>query len=239
MMPKLISKNKKEEGIQSEDKRRKPLIERKGDWVCPNCRNLNFAFRLICNRCQSPKTEVKSFQGRPAAVLFNPQGQFGMINNQFTLTPVNPIIGQIGQVQVQMGQVNQMGQVGQVGQVGQYVPGLNYIDPQMMNKNINIYNNFYSVPPNQKQGIGQNLNLAMPSEVSGMKNYMNNVNSIGNNGNNANNNANDFQMPNSLWDSFITKSKSINNSLAKFDSGNGDFENKLNFMGNNNSEESD
>ena len=34
---------------------KKPLDKRKGDWNCPQCNNLNFAFRVICNRCQLPK----------------------------------------------------------------------------------------------------------------------------------------------------------------------------------------
>ena len=36
-------------------KKNKPFIEREGDWVCKNCKNLNFAFRLECNRCKLPK----------------------------------------------------------------------------------------------------------------------------------------------------------------------------------------
>ena len=34
---------------------KKPLDKRKGDWQCPNCNNLNFAFRVACNRCQLQK----------------------------------------------------------------------------------------------------------------------------------------------------------------------------------------
>ena len=34
-----------------------PLIERKGDWTCPNCHNLNFAFRQQCNRCHLAKSD--------------------------------------------------------------------------------------------------------------------------------------------------------------------------------------
>ena len=30
----------------------------KGDWCCRNCNNLNYAFRLVCNRCQMPKGEI-------------------------------------------------------------------------------------------------------------------------------------------------------------------------------------
>ena len=33
----------------------KPFIEREGDWVCHSCKNLNFAFRVECNRCHLPK----------------------------------------------------------------------------------------------------------------------------------------------------------------------------------------
>ena len=33
----------------------KPFTEREGDWVCHSCKNLNFAFRVECNRCHLPK----------------------------------------------------------------------------------------------------------------------------------------------------------------------------------------
>ena len=41
----------------SEKKRKKEFAERIGDWVCIKCKNLNFSFRLVCNRCQLPKTD--------------------------------------------------------------------------------------------------------------------------------------------------------------------------------------
>ena len=34
---------------------KKHLNIRKGDWHCPKCNNLNFSFRVICNRCKLPK----------------------------------------------------------------------------------------------------------------------------------------------------------------------------------------
>jgi aspartate-semialdehyde dehydrogenase len=33
----------------------KVFTEREGDWVCNNCKNLNFAFRVECNRCHLQK----------------------------------------------------------------------------------------------------------------------------------------------------------------------------------------
>ena len=38
-------------------KHNRPFTERAGDWVCYKCKNLNFAFRLMCNRCHLPKNE--------------------------------------------------------------------------------------------------------------------------------------------------------------------------------------
>ena len=35
--------------------KKKPFDRRKGDWNCPECNNLNFAFRINCNRCKFPK----------------------------------------------------------------------------------------------------------------------------------------------------------------------------------------
>ena len=44
--------NKKNMNIKN---KKKHFDKRKGDWNCPNCNNLNFAFRNICNRCKIEK----------------------------------------------------------------------------------------------------------------------------------------------------------------------------------------
>lgn len=36
-------------------RKQKPFVEREGDWICNNCKNLNFSFRVECNRCKLPK----------------------------------------------------------------------------------------------------------------------------------------------------------------------------------------
>lgn len=72
MQPKLLSKICKEGLEKNEDKKKKPLKERQGDWSCPKCRNLNFAFRQICNRCQLPKTEAELMLTGIPPTLYSP-----------------------------------------------------------------------------------------------------------------------------------------------------------------------
>lgn len=36
------------------------FIERPGDWICYNCQNLNFKFRMNCNRCHMSKLNNKN-----------------------------------------------------------------------------------------------------------------------------------------------------------------------------------
>ena len=43
--------------INNNKNEKKPFDKRKGDWLCPECLNLNFAFRIVCNRCQLPKPD--------------------------------------------------------------------------------------------------------------------------------------------------------------------------------------
>ena len=42
---------------------KKPFEVRIGDWTCSKCKNLNFAFRKICNKCKLPKEESEKYQG--------------------------------------------------------------------------------------------------------------------------------------------------------------------------------
>jgi hypothetical protein len=36
---------------------KRKFTERHGDWICSKCKNLNFSFRMKCNRCQLSKDE--------------------------------------------------------------------------------------------------------------------------------------------------------------------------------------
>ena len=41
---------------KKELKENKERNNKKGDWICLNCKNLNYSFRNFCNRCKIPKT---------------------------------------------------------------------------------------------------------------------------------------------------------------------------------------
>jgi len=48
-------KNDKLKAHFPKKKKQNNIKERKGDWVCQICGNINFAFRTICNRCKGKK----------------------------------------------------------------------------------------------------------------------------------------------------------------------------------------
>ena len=48
------SSSKSNEDLNDSNKKKK-FIERIGDWMCSKCKNLNFAFRETCNRCNTNK----------------------------------------------------------------------------------------------------------------------------------------------------------------------------------------
>lgn len=89
-MPKSLQKIKEENELNNTgDKKKKPLVERKGDWQCPKCRNLNFAFRQSCNRCKLPKPTISNTSpimnqnNNPSPInLLQNWGMLNMMNSQ-------------------------------------------------------------------------------------------------------------------------------------------------------------
>ena len=61
----VISQNKFDQ-VKQNQKKKKPFEIREGDWTCFDCHNLNFSFRVICNRCGLAKEiseqKCKDFQ---------------------------------------------------------------------------------------------------------------------------------------------------------------------------------
>ena len=52
------AENNKSNQISKKTINKKPFDKRKGDWFCPECNNLNFAIRIICNKCKIPKPKI-------------------------------------------------------------------------------------------------------------------------------------------------------------------------------------
>ena len=55
---KYNSKNNLENKPRFNKKKKNILKEKKEDWICPLCMNLNYSFRTICNRCKIPKKSM-------------------------------------------------------------------------------------------------------------------------------------------------------------------------------------
>ena len=72
----LIKKNKNK-------KNKKSIIERKGDWICFFCKNFNFSFREICNRCQKTKHETIIMLNKVCLIGLNNKNINNMSNKLF------------------------------------------------------------------------------------------------------------------------------------------------------------
>lgn len=55
---------------------KKPPVIREGDWECPECKNINFAKRLECNRCRAARPVQSRKDRKPASHLGGPPGLF-------------------------------------------------------------------------------------------------------------------------------------------------------------------
>jgi len=69
-------------GERTIEKKKRQFAERQGDWVCMKCKNLNFSFRLVCNRCQLPKNESEVLYHEHMSNLKNLNRQNDMLQNQ-------------------------------------------------------------------------------------------------------------------------------------------------------------
>jgi len=54
--------------ILIKEKKGKHFIERNGDWICSSCKNLNFAFRIICNRCHLLKDDSEKNRNKKTII---------------------------------------------------------------------------------------------------------------------------------------------------------------------------
>lgn len=71
-------------------KKKKPFVERIGDWVCIKCKNLNFSFRIVCNRCQLSKIESEKLFDQYMKNLMNYVKINELLQNQIGTNGPNP-----------------------------------------------------------------------------------------------------------------------------------------------------
>ena len=90
--PKSLEQIKLENEQKSGEKKKKTLIERKGDWQCPLCHNLNFAFRVSCNRCKLPKEMYLNMSIKQQKINENRNININNQNNFIPQIPKNQII---------------------------------------------------------------------------------------------------------------------------------------------------
>jgi len=68
------------------DNKKSHFVERQGDWICTRCKNLNFSFRIVCNRCKISKSESEVlYEGHHMQNIFNLIKYNELIQNQILL----------------------------------------------------------------------------------------------------------------------------------------------------------
>ena len=143
--PKSLQQIKMENELKSVEKKKKPLIERKGDWQCPMCHNLNFSFRVTCNRCKLPKEIYLKYSMKQKMINDNLNKNLNNINLQNKYAPQIPTTQIINNTAPQLIQ-NQFNiiQCGYMPMYNPYYPQNPYNQmPQQTNNNINNYKRKY------------------------------------------------------------------------------------------------
>ena len=139
--PKSLEQIKLENEQKSGEKKKKPLIERKGDWQCPLCHNLNFAFRVSCNRCKLPKEMYLNMSMKQQKINENINNNLNNQNNFIPQMPKNQIINNNGPQLIQ-NQYNII-QFGFLPIYSPYFSPNNFCQVQQQNTNINNFKRKY------------------------------------------------------------------------------------------------
>ena len=139
--PKSLEQIKLENEQKSGEKKKKPLIERKGDWQCPLCHNLNFAFRVSCNRCKLPKEMYLNMSMKQQKINENINNNLNNQNNFIPQMPKNQIINNNGPQLIQ-NQYNII-QFGFLPIYSPYFSPNNFCQVQQQNTNMNNFKRKY------------------------------------------------------------------------------------------------
>lgn len=119
--------------ISNDKVNKKQLVERLGDWDCFRCKNLNFSFRNVCNRCHLDKIESDNLNKEFSINYANYLRFNEMIQNRILMNhPMNYF---------QNGNINNNSM-----NINNIYPNSIQTEnrfPQGIPQNINYYNNFF------------------------------------------------------------------------------------------------
>ena len=79
MKPIKINNIQNNINIPNDKKEKKSFVKKSGDWMCPNCSNINFSFRIKCNRCKVSKQQA--FLISQQKKMMNNINQMKLVNN--------------------------------------------------------------------------------------------------------------------------------------------------------------
>jgi len=82
--------NRNDLNAAEENSKKSHFVERQGDWVCTRCKNLNFSFRIMCNRCKISKTESEMIYEGHMHNIYNLIKYNELIHSQMLLAQGNP-----------------------------------------------------------------------------------------------------------------------------------------------------
>jgi len=73
------------------------FVERQGDWICVRCKNLNFSFRVVCNRCKISKNDSQTYyedhmRNLMNIVQYNEMLQNQVSNSNSSFLPMNYLV---------------------------------------------------------------------------------------------------------------------------------------------------
>lgn len=210
---------------QDNKKKKKPFVERVGDWVCIKCKNLNFSFRVVCNRCQLTKAESDKLFEQYMKNLMNYVKINEIIQNQIMNYP-----------HLNTNFINQVSNMDLNSQQG--LSEFMIKNNMSLDANGNLVNNganTAAVLPLQPEGFANNVN----SDLNNLSNNVNNLNLNNNNNddeeeiNKEKENANVQQQSNANIDNSNLNVENINNNPnPKLNSNLGLNNNLENFGGN-------
>lgn len=149
----------KANSANAQKKVKKAFVERPGDWACIKCKNLNFSFRAVCNRCQLTKIESDKLFDQYMKNLMSYVKINELYQNQVKSVPSNFVQQEIQGTQGLNMNQQQTQQMPLQGQNNGYSNNVRQINLNLQNYAQKFYdhlNNLNSEQQEEKDNFGEN-----------------------------------------------------------------------------------